>query len=186
MPYYQIHSALAAAHVLYNAQGKAVTVPGRGSVNVDLDERAAARLTHVRGLRVQELDGSDLMRPSKPAGRGPNGERLDRLTQDPFDHDGDGKPGGSLPRGSTVTVPVQKEGGEGGGSGGGGGSLPGDTVIESEKSGEARAALDEYRDGKIEYHEFVSRAKALAGDDWPGGTPKKSIVISLLENMIEG
>lgn len=48
----------------------------------------------------------------------------------------------------------------------------------------AQVLLSRYRGKEIEFHALVAGAKEIVGTDgWPGGTPRKSIVLSLLENV---
>ncbi len=66
----------------------------------------------------------------------------------------------------------------------------GEKTVTMTQSQRAQALLDEYRDENrsppLEYYQFIERAKEILGSDvWPSGTPKKGVVISLLENVIE-
>lgn len=40
-------------------------------------------------------------------------------------------------------------------------------------------------DDPLEYHDFVAQAKVVLGDEYPSGTPKKRVVLELLEEYVE-
>lgn len=47
-----------------------------------------------------------------------------------------------------------------------------------------QSLIDGINDKTIEYRDAVARAKVLLGDKWPGGTPRKSTLLELLQDEV--
>lgn len=74
-------------------------------------------------------------------------------------------------------------GGEGGGNQGGEGNSGGGNSGGADEKPPVRAVdlLADINENKVTFPVALVAAKKLLGDDWPGGTPKKSVIVAALE-----
>jgi hypothetical protein len=58
-----------------------------------------------------------------------------------------------------------------------------ETQIELTRSQRAKDIIARYESDKISYSEASEEAKELLGDEWPGGTPKRTVLYKMLRSV---
>ena len=152
---------------IYNRKLRTVGVPPNGGeVTIEMFSKNAYSLRG-RGFEVTLI--RELTPDASPANPTPPADRAPTEKVDPVvNPEGSGSDAGG----------GEGEGGEGGASGEG----EGEQNPPSEARSAALALLASYEAKTINFLEFTEKAKELLGPRWPGGTPKKAVIIELLNS----
>ncbi len=180
MPLRRLLNHTTSSVTIYNSAGRPVEIPARTKdgpgekQHVDLSDKAVARVKRIRGVVVTDHEVGEMPQTSQRSTTDQDHLRTDGPTLQEFvaaGYSAENYP----PSGYTDKRTAEEK------------KPKVETEIETEKSkrAQADALLADYRDEKITYAQFVAGSKKLLGDEWPGGTPKKSVLLSLLENIKE-
>lgn len=142
------------AVVVYDVSARPRTVEPGATVNVDTNERQAARFAGNKALHIRDQDGN-VPGPYKPRKQIQAGRDAVRRHDDGAQR--------ATQRRSQERVVIQEE-------------------VRS-RGDRARDLLAAYDHQEITYHQLCERAKPLFGADWPPSIPKKSTLFAMLNGI---